>query len=91
MVSTVRVLVWKDLGHFYGHGQWWSPQDGCGITKSALVPVLPGEMNLTNSDGLQVNSQMILYNSTCCWLMGGNLPRQIVEIFTFYRAVGCSG
>lgn len=56
MVSTVHVLVRIDLGRFYGCGQWWFAQDGCGIMKGALGAVLHGEMNLSNSDGLQVNS-----------------------------------
>lgn len=40
VMSTVHVLVWTDLGHFYSHGQWWFAQDGCSITKGALVATL---------------------------------------------------
>lgn len=56
VVSTVHVLVRTDLRHFHRCGQWWFAQDGCNITKGALVAVLHGEMNFSNSDGLQVNS-----------------------------------
>lgn len=56
IVSTVHVLVRTDLGCFYSCGQWWFAQDGCGIMKGVLGAVLRGEMNLSNSDGLQVNS-----------------------------------